>query len=331
MDNHINPDSKWADLIVPGQNNEVAVDVVAQHLKRQLDSRAQHIRSELGQMATNEPHNLIDRDTMMKQQDMTRFPSPMSRTSSQAKVYDGGSAAPTHPSSPLVPNHTNNLSAATLPKSVHLLEPTPQALGLLTLLHDTATTPEDFIFYTNRLSSLIVETALSVLPYKERKVRCAGSGAAWTGKSLDVENVCSVSILRSGGVLERAARRAIPAISQGSLLIQSSEDDGEPHLYSIHFPSTLRSRQQAGKASVLLLDAQISTGSSAFMAIRVLLDHGVLERNIIFLSIIASPKGGIWALTKAVSSSAEMKRFCCLADARCCRTVSTCEDRSRMY
>jgi uridine kinase len=171
----------------------------------------------------------------------------------------------------------------------------------LTIIHDSTTSPEDFIFYTDRLCSLVVEEALSLLPYKDREVTCNGTGRSWKGKALDVENVCSVSILRSGSVFEKATRRAIPDLAQGSLLIQSDETDGEPQLYFLNLPLSIRRRSRAVNCHALLLDAQVSTGAAAFMAIRVLLDHGVPQQNIIFLSVIASARGGLWALTKAVS------------------------------
>lgn len=310
MDNYIAPDSKWADLIVPGQNNHVAVDVVAQHVKRQLEARAMRFRAELGQTSmtssgvssaqrggpisgTDSTDNSVY-GRMISQHHHLMHP-PLSRTSSSSSLSLASSS--TTPSTPL--SHTNNLSPHELPHSVHLLPPTPQLLGLLTIVHDASTSSEDFIFYTDRISSLVMEEALQFLPYKTKEVTCNGTGHKWSGKVMDVENVCSVSILRSGSVLEKAARRALPALIQGSLLIQSSDEDGEPQLYSLHLPLAIQRRSNAVKSHVLLLDSQISTGAAAFMAIRVMLDHGVPEENIIFLSILASAKGGIWALAKA--------------------------------
>lgn len=42
---------------------------------------------------------------------------------------------------------------------------------------------------------------------------------------------------------------------------------------------------------VLLMDPMIGTGATAMMAIRVLLDHGVPEANIIFLTLMSAPTG----------------------------------------
>jgi uridine kinase len=49
---------------------------------------------------------------------------------------------------------------------VHLLEQTPQVRGIYTLLRDRTCSKEDFIFYCDRLSTLLVERAMNELPYR---------------------------------------------------------------------------------------------------------------------------------------------------------------------
>ena len=39
------------------------------------------------------------------------------------------------------------------------------------------------------------------------------------------------------------------------------------------------------------MDSNIATGAAAIMACRVLLDHDVNEKNIVFLSLISAPEG----------------------------------------
>lgn len=46
-DNHVSQTSRHADIIVPGQRNDVAIDVISQHIKRQLNARAMRLRTEL--------------------------------------------------------------------------------------------------------------------------------------------------------------------------------------------------------------------------------------------------------------------------------------------
>lgn len=292
MDSGIQPTSKWADLIVPGQRNEVAVEVVAQHVRRQLDARAHKVRAELSKTPTTPALFRNEKNPFDTNKVPIHHSFLMSRTPSSSSLVGGAEAV----------TRTNNLAEnSALPSSVHLLAPTPQLLGLLTIMHDATTSAEEFIFTTDRLCQMLMEDALGFLPYREkrRSTLATDHDCHWRGPIMDVDDVCSIAIQRSGGVLEKAARRAVPALTQGSLLIQSSDEDGEPQLYDVGLPSLIRKRATARQARVLLLDAQIGTGAAAFMGIRVLLDHSVPEENIIFVSILASAKGGIWAIARA--------------------------------
>lgn len=91
----------------------------------------------------------------------------------------------------------------------------------------------------------------------------------------------------------------ISGIRIGSLLIQSDQKTGEPLLLHLMLPFCVRDRALAKDSYVLLLDAQISTGAAAFMAIRALLDHGVPQSHIVFVTFIVARHGGIIALHRA--------------------------------
>ena len=85
--------------------------------------------------------------------------------------------------------------------------------GIFTTLRDRNTLREDFIFFTDRLSTLLSEKAMEFLPYAPKNVITPIS-ATYAGRKLAVEvrysqsrentlslmviqNVCGVSILRS--------------------------------------------------------------------------------------------------------------------------------------
>jgi len=126
------------------------------------------------------------------------------------------------------------------------------------------------------------------------------------------DRLCGVSILRSGGSLEKGLRRVVRDIALGSVLIQSDASTGEPFLYSVNLPACLTtSSQSASESHVLLLDSQIGTGAAALMAVRILLDHGVKEERIIICCILVSKVGGIWALKRAFP---KVKVACSAAD-----------------
>lgn len=47
FDDHIQPTSRYADILVPGQRNEKSIDLITGHIRRQLDERKMELRGEL--------------------------------------------------------------------------------------------------------------------------------------------------------------------------------------------------------------------------------------------------------------------------------------------
>ncbi|SCZ87637.1 BZ3500_MvSof-1268-A1-R1_Chr2-2g05103 [Microbotryum saponariae] len=286
FDNHIQPTSRFADIIVPGSNNEISVELIAGHIRRQLDERKQELRKEL-------------------------FVETEGANAKLGTNGEGGAG--------LVSQRSREISVDRLaskdglPDTVVLMEQTNQLSGIHTLLRSSSTPAADFLFYANRLSTLVVERSLSLLPYRSKLITTRTS-VPHTGQELDIDagHLVGVSILRSGASLEKGLRRVVREIPVGSMLIQSDDQSGEPLLYSIRLPQALtRSKESAKKTWVLLLDSQIGTGAAALMAVRVLLDHGVDEAKIIICAILVSKLGGVWALKRAfprvriVSSAAD--------------------------
>lgn len=96
----------------------------------------------------------------------------------------------------------------------------------------------------------------------------------------------AVAILRGGSCLETALKRTIPDCITGRVLIQTNDRSGEPELHYLKLPPGIEEH-----SSVMLLDAQMSSGGAALMAVRVLIDHGVDENNIIFVTCAAGKRG----------------------------------------
>ncbi|KAL8279835.1 hypothetical protein RQP46_007685 [Phenoliferia psychrophenolica] len=248
FDSFVLPTAKFADVIVPGANNETSIDLITSHIRRQLDERKQDLRAELYSMSLTDD----------------KLPEELRG----------------------------------LPDSLHVMHSTSQLKGIHTLLRDRTTSFPDFIFLANRLSTLIIEEALSLLPYTPHPITTR-TQLPYLGTSLDV-SLCGVSILRSGASLEKGLRRVLRDVPIGSMLIQSGVEDGEPLLFHLKLPGCLtKSKESAEESWVLLLDSQIGTGAAALMAIRVLKDHGVREDRILFCCILVSRVGGIWALKDA--------------------------------
>ncbi|KAI0710271.1 armadillo/beta-catenin/plakoglobin [Earliella scabrosa] len=246
-DNFVQPTSRYANIIVPGSDNTVAIELIATHIRRKIEDHKRYLRKSLARIG---PRDLSPGDLKDQQ-----FP---------------------------------NLT---------VLPQTPQLQGIYTIMRDRTTSREDFIFFTDRLSTFLSEKAMEFLPYQTKTVTTPVS-ATYAGKQLAVDHVCGISILRSGGPLERGLRRVIQDIRMGSLLIQSESSTGEPLLLHSMLPTCIRQRHLAEKSFVFLLDAQIGTGAAAFMAIRVLLDHGVPQENIIFVTFVVAACGGVRVLQR---------------------------------
>ncbi|KAH9935256.1 armadillo/beta-catenin/plakoglobin [Amylocystis lapponica] len=241
-DNFVLPTSRHANIIVPGSDNGVAIELISTHVRRQLEERATRMR---GQLAVA---------------DSTPVPG---------KEY---------------------LNLTVLPR-------TPQ-LEVRPHLHRASDHRGDFIFFVDRLSTLLAEKATEHLPYRPKSVITPVEVES-IGKVLDTEYLCGVSILRSGGPLECGLRRVFNNLPIGSMLIQSDATSGEPLLLHLQLPVYIRDRALARETWVFLLDAQIGTGAAAFMAIRVLLDHGVLQKRIIFVTFLVARSGGVCVLQNA--------------------------------
>ena len=175
---------------------------------------------------------------------------------------------------------------APLSKNVTLLEHTNQVRGINTLLMDPDLPREDFVFYFDRLAVMLIERATDTgLCFAPCKVPTPVPGQFYSGLHLEGE-VSAVVILRGGSCLETGLRRVIPDCRTGRMLIQTNFRTGEPELHFYKISDDISDHQ-----CVMVLDPQMSSGGAALMAVRVLLDHGVREDRIVFVTYMAGKMG----------------------------------------
>ncbi|XP_043591584.1 uridine-cytidine kinase-like 1 isoform X2 [Bombus pyrosoma] len=171
-----------------------------------------------------------------------------------------------------------------LPSSLYLLPDTPQIKGLHTFIRNKETYRDEFIFYSKRLIRLVIEYALSLLPFEDVRVETP-QGVLYHGKRAATDKICGVSILRAGETMEQAVRDVCKDIRIGKILIQTNQQTGEPELYYLRLPKDIKDYK------VILMDATVATGAAAIMAIRVLLDHDVAEENVLLVSLLMAESG----------------------------------------
>ncbi|XP_005062108.1 PREDICTED: uridine-cytidine kinase-like 1 [Ficedula albicollis] len=171
-----------------------------------------------------------------------------------------------------------------LPKTLSVLESTPQVRGMHTIIRNKDTTRDEFIFYSKRLMRLLIEHALSFLPLKSVTVETP-QGTMYEGKRFHRQRITGVSILRAGETMEQALTAVCKDIRLGKILIQTNLDTGEPELHYLRLP------KEISEDYVILMDSTVSTGAAAMMAVRVLLDHDVQEDRIFLLSLLMAEMG----------------------------------------
>jgi uridine kinase len=169
-----------------------------------------------------------------------------------------------------------------LPDTVSVMEQTPQVVGMHTIIRNADVSREDFVFYSERLMRVLMEHANSFLPYSTDVVR--REGALFRAAKRLSKPVVGVSVLTSGLCMESTFRSVHMSANVGKILIQTNPRSEEPELHYCKLP------ELDGRAC-MLLDAQIVTGAAAMMAVRVLLDHGANEEDIIFVTLVSSPLG----------------------------------------
>jgi uracil phosphoribosyltransferase len=117
------------------------------------------------------------------------------------------------------------------------------------------------------------------------------TGASTAGISVDPSSIVAVSIIRAGDSMLDTFMKIAPEASVGKILIQRNEETKEPILFYSKLPNVINK-------NIVLLDPMLATGGSAKCAIRVLLEQGALESNIMFVNVLACPEG-IAALSSA--------------------------------
>ncbi|CCG81185.1 Uridine kinase [Taphrina deformans PYCC 5710] len=177
----------------------------------------------------------------------------------------------------------NSCEDKCLPETVHILTQTNQVRGIHSIIRDKDTKRDDYVFYLERLTTLIMEAAVgNLLPHRQKTVET--KVGVYTGLEMAAE-VCGITIVRGGEIFERSLRMIFRDCPMGKILIQSDPRTGEPRLHYLKLPSDTRT------SFVLLFDAQIATGQAAIMSVRILLDHGISQDRIIFISCLAAPIG----------------------------------------
>lgn len=168
--------------------------------------------------------------------------------------------------------------------NLKLLPKTNHTDGVHSILFNANTDRTDFIFYFDRIANLLVEIAIELLTEYVSHLVHSYKGYTYQGLK-QAEEVVAVSIIRSGDCFMNSIKKTFPAIPIGKLLIQSDSQTGEPQLHTESLP------QAAAGSHYFLFDAQIISGAAAIMAIQVLIDHRVEQKDIVLVCYLLTEIG----------------------------------------
>lgn len=164
--------------------------------------------------------------------------------------------------------------------------------GLFTKMRDVKTTSADFVKYSKRVMTILTEEALAEFPSKMIAIQTP-CGPCEGVQTVDLSNVCAVSIVRSGDALVEVVRNIVPEVSVGKILIQRDESHPDK------IPELIYSKLPKNTKYVLLCDPMLATGGSALTALDLLtVKYKIPPKNIIFANVICCPEG-LEALAKA--------------------------------
>jgi uracil phosphoribosyltransferase len=170
-------------------------------------------------------------------------------------------------------------------KNVEVID-SPAVRMLFTVIRNKDTENPKFVRYADRLMTLLAEEGLARVAIEMTTIQTP-CGYYDGIKGPNPEDMCVVSIPRSGDILMEAVRRVSVGISVGKILCQRDESDPlkRAKLFYCKLPKNITEKK------VLLVDPMLATGGSASLAIKELVKAGVSPSNIIFLNVVSCPAG----------------------------------------
>lgn len=276
-----------ADIRIPrGIDNTVAIDMLVGNIQRQLQEKSKKHLKYLT--------SLSDKTDPLHQGNLDSQKSRLN--SAQSDISTGSLLSSDNETSALL------MDCCEFPENIFVLKQTPQVKAMHTILLDMmSTSREDFVFFFNRISMLLIQRALDEFEYKPKSVPVTTPTNKVYENSIELASIpVAVELIRGGECFEWSLKKTFPTIPIGKVLIQSDSQTGEPHLHSFKLPPIVDPRVEPdgsfhkgdckaqSQSKILLCDAQLNSGAAATMSVAILMDHGILEENIIVIAYLAS-------------------------------------------
>ncbi len=153
---------------------------------------------------------------------------------------------------------------------------------LITILRDKNTSRAIFRATTDKLASILAEEVSQFL----EKEKCEITTSFQKTEGIKLKNkIMFVPILRSGIALVTTFLRYYEDAAVGCIGLRRDEVTAKPALYYQNIPKFTM------EYDIILLDPMIATGGSGEAALNILLNLGIREEKIIYVSVIAAEFG----------------------------------------
>jgi uracil phosphoribosyltransferase len=155
-------------------------------------------------------------------------------------------------------------------------------------MRNVDTSSAEFQFFARRAQRILAEEAIAELPSEKQDIETPCGPFSGVKLSAHINNICAISIIRSGDALVESVRECLPGVTVGKILIQRNEESKEKeakYFYS-KMPPNIKDMD------IILCDPMLATGGSAKAAIEVLVkDYKVDTKRIVFANMITCPEG----------------------------------------
>jgi len=151
----------------------------------------------------------------------------------------------------------------------------------LTILRNKRTTNSLFRQTMNEISYLIAAEVLQHLKYK--KISVQSPITKTTGLNM-IDPVIIVPILRAGLGLIEGFVKFLPNVEKGHIGLYRDEQTYQPVEYLCKLPKVKNKK-------IIVLDPMLATGNSSSAAIDLIKGKGVKTKDLMLVSLLASPEG----------------------------------------
>ena len=152
----------------------------------------------------------------------------------------------------------------------------------LTLMRDIQTGPKEFRELLRELTLLLAYEATANLKTMPREVETPIGKTQ--GEIISDKDVVIVPILRAGLGMFDGVLTILPNASVGYIGVYRDPETHRPVEYYAKMP-------ELKDKDLFLLDPMLATGHSAIKSIDILINQGINEKNIYFLSLLSAPEG----------------------------------------